>query len=76
MALIAIAFCRLSKWSKSPKVKMLGIAGSLWRGSYNRAALRAAQALVPAGAELEIFELERRSRRAMPEFRKIFASRV
>ena len=39
-------------------VRILGIAGSLRRGSYNRAALRAAQALVPAGAELDIFELD------------------
>lgn len=39
-------------------VNILGIAGSLRRGSYNRAALRAAQALVPAGAKLEIFELD------------------
>lgn len=39
-------------------VRILGIAGSLRRGSYNRAALRAAQALAPAGSELEIFELD------------------
>ncbi|MBZ5495224.1 MAG: NAD(P)H-dependent oxidoreductase [Acidobacteriia bacterium] len=39
-------------------VKILGIAGSLRRGSFNRAALRAAQALAPAGAELEVFELD------------------
>jgi chromate reductase len=44
--------------SSKGTVKILGIAGSLRRGSYNRAALRAAQALVPAGAELEIFELD------------------
>jgi len=37
---------------------ILGIAGSLRRKSYNRAALRAAQQLVPEGAKLEIFELE------------------
>jgi len=39
-------------------VDILGIAGSLRRGSYNRAALRAAQALVPADAKLDIFELD------------------
>jgi chromate reductase len=37
---------------------ILGIAGSLRRQSYNRSALRAAQALVPEGATLEIFELD------------------
>jgi chromate reductase len=39
-------------------IRILGIAGSLRRESYNRAALRAATALVPEGATLEIFELE------------------
>ncbi|MGH9327075.1 MAG: NADPH-dependent FMN reductase [Terriglobia bacterium] len=37
---------------------ILGIAGSLRKGSYNRAALRTAQQLVPQGARLEIFDLE------------------
>jgi chromate reductase len=37
---------------------ILGIAGSLRRTSFNRAALRAAQQLVPAGVRLEIFDLE------------------
>jgi chromate reductase, NAD(P)H dehydrogenase (quinone) len=37
-------------------VKILGLSGSLRKDSYNSAALRAAQQLVPAGAELEIFE--------------------
>jgi chromate reductase len=39
-------------------VKILGIAGSLRRQSYNRAVLRAAQSLVPEGATLDIFELD------------------
>lgn len=39
-------------------IRILGIAGSLRRESYNRAALRAATKLVPAGAVLEIFELD------------------
>jgi chromate reductase len=39
-------------------VKILGIAGSLRADSYNRAALREAQRLVPNDAELEIFELD------------------
>ena len=36
---------------------ILGIAGSLRQASYNRAALRAAERLVPEGARLEIFDL-------------------
>ncbi|SPE60203.1 conserved hypothetical protein [Verrucomicrobia bacterium] len=37
---------------------ILGIAGSLRRESYNRAALRAAKQLVPEGVTLDIFELD------------------
>ena len=37
---------------------ILGIAGSLRKASYNRAALRVAQQLVPDGVRIEIFELE------------------
>lgn len=36
---------------------LLGIAGSLRRGSYNRAALVAAQGLVPPGVTLALFDL-------------------
>jgi chromate reductase len=39
-------------------IRILGIAGSLRKGSYNRAALRAAQELVPPDATLEIFDLD------------------
>ena len=39
-------------------IRILGIAGSLRRESYNRAALRAATKLVPEGAILETFELD------------------
>ena len=39
-------------------VRILGIAGSLRRESYNRAALRAATELVPDGATIETFELD------------------
>jgi chromate reductase len=42
----------------SSSFTILGIAGSLRKSSYNRAALRAAQELVPEGARLEIFELD------------------
>lgn len=37
---------------------ILGIAGSLRKGSFNRAALRAAQRLAPQGVTLETFELD------------------
>jgi chromate reductase len=42
----------------SKQVRILGIAGSLRRQSYNRAALRAATELVPEGAAIEIFEID------------------
>ena len=38
-------------------VRILGIAGSLRRGSFNRAALRAALELVPPGMTIETFDL-------------------
>jgi len=38
-------------------VRILGFAGSLRRGSYNRALLRAAQGLAPEGMTIEIFDL-------------------
>jgi chromate reductase len=37
---------------------ILGIAGSLRKASFNRAALRAAQQLAPEGVKFEIFDLE------------------
>src|SRR5687768_5420198 len=40
------------------QVKILGIAGSLRKASYNRGALRAAQQLCPPGATIEVFELD------------------
>jgi chromate reductase, NAD(P)H dehydrogenase (quinone) len=42
----------------SKPVSILGIAGSLRRESYNRAALRAATELLPEGATIETFELD------------------
>jgi chromate reductase len=39
-------------------VKILGIAGSLRKASYNKGALRAAQQLCPDGAKIEVFELD------------------
>src|SRR5579871_4067 len=38
-------------------VRLLGMAGSLRRGSFNAAALRAAQELAPSGMSIEIFDL-------------------
>ena len=42
----------------SNPVRILGIAGSLRRTSYNRAALRATPQLVPQDARLDIFALD------------------
>jgi chromate reductase len=42
----------------SQPIRILGIAGSLRRASYNRAALRAATRLVPEGVTLDVFELD------------------
>lgn len=38
--------------------KILGIAGSLRKASFNKSALRAAQQLVPDGASLDIFDID------------------
>jgi chromate reductase, NAD(P)H dehydrogenase (quinone) len=40
------------------KLLILGFAGSLRKGSYNKALLRAAEELLPEEAKLEIFDLE------------------
>lgn len=39
-------------------LKILGISGSLREGSYNTAALKAAQELCPEGAEIEIYSID------------------
>jgi chromate reductase len=44
--------------SMEKSVKILGFAGSLRKGSYNKALLRAALELLPEGVDLEIFDLE------------------
>ena len=43
--------------SDSATIRVLGISGSLRRGSYNSAALRAAQELTPQGMTIDIFDL-------------------
>ena len=40
------------------KVKILGIAGSLRKGSFNNSALRAAAELAPDGVEIEIYDID------------------
>jgi chromate reductase len=40
------------------QVRILGIAGSLRRGSYNQAALRAATLLLPENSEIDLFPLD------------------
>src|SRR6266436_3407664 len=42
----------------SSHVRILGIAGSLRRGSYNQAALRAVKLLVPENSEIDFFQLD------------------
>ncbi|MGH8164518.1 MAG: NADPH-dependent FMN reductase [Rhodanobacteraceae bacterium] len=37
-------------------IRLLGVAGSLRKGSYNRALLHAAQELAPSGMKIELFE--------------------
>ncbi len=44
--------------SMEKNFKILGFAGSLRKGSYNKALLRAALELAPEGIDIEIFDLE------------------
>jgi chromate reductase len=53
----------------SQQISILGFAGSLRKGSYNRALLRAALDLMPDDARLEIFELD-----GIPPFNQDFES--
>jgi chromate reductase len=52
-------------------VSILGLAGSLRRGSYNRALLRAASELLPKDAKLKVFDLE-----GIPLFNQDFESQL
>lgn len=64
------------------QISILGFVGSLRRGSYNRALLRAALELVPGGAKLEVFELDgippfnQDSESSPPERVKEFKTRI
>jgi chromate reductase, NAD(P)H dehydrogenase (quinone) len=52
---------RLSIFQENPmagSIKILGIAGSVRKASFNKSALRAAQKLVPEGASIEIFDID------------------
>lgn len=63
-------------------VNILGFAGSLRKGSYNRSLLRAASKIVPEDALLEVFDLEgippfnADLERSMPDKAKEFKSRI
>ncbi len=52
-------------------VSILGLAGSLRKGSYNRALLRTASELVPEDAKLEVFDLE-----GIPPFNQNFENQL
>lgn len=54
--MVKLTVKREEKQKVNDAVKILGIAGSLRKGSYNKVALRAAVDLVPKNTELEIFE--------------------
>ncbi len=43
---------------QTEKIRILGFAGSLRKGSYNKMLLKAAQELIPENMEIEIFDLE------------------
>ena len=64
------------------KIKILGFAGSLRAGSYNKALLRTAANLMPEDANLEIFDIDgipafnQDTERDMPEKVKDFKSKI
>jgi chromate reductase len=47
-----------AKETGNKRISILGFAGSLRKGSFNKAILRAAVELLPEGAELDTFDLE------------------
>src|SRR5580765_1736524 len=53
-----ISVIRIAGVPMAGSIKILGIAGSLRKASFNKSALRAAQQLVPEGASLDIFDID------------------
>src|SRR4051812_634189 len=47
----------MGKTDEGRSIRVLGIAGSLRQGSYNRRLLAAARGLTPQGMEMEVFDL-------------------
>lgn len=52
------ALCFKTERSMDERLNILGFAGSLRKGSYNRATLRIAVQLAPDNMEIEVFELD------------------
>ena len=57
MAVSVVDIINPSSHRSQRPVRILGVAGSLRRDSYNHAALRAAQELLPQDTDLELFDL-------------------
>src|SRR5512136_1355287 len=76
------AFMLRKRGRQSEMVVILGFAGSLRNGSYNRALLRVAADLVPKDAKLDIFDLEgippfnQDLENSMPEIVKEFKTKI
>jgi chromate reductase len=52
-----LAIQEIAIMSSTATVRVLGIAGSLRQGSFNRATLRVAQELAPEGMQIDIFDI-------------------
>jgi chromate reductase len=52
------AYIRKEEENMTHKISILGFAGSLRKGSYNKSLLKVALEMVPADSKLEIFDLE------------------
>lgn len=56
--MLIVRTLRTEESNMDKQLNILGLAGSLRKGSYNRSLLRAAAELMPEGAKLEVFDLE------------------